>query len=49
MTRFSRAMSHLKSTQIDEKIKVLNKELDAKIQDRRNPVILAKKLINESR
>ena len=28
MTRFSRAMSHLKSTQIDEKIKVLNKELE---------------------
>ena len=28
MTRFGRAISHLKSTQIDEKIKVLNKELE---------------------
>ena len=28
MTRFGRALSHLKSTQIDEKIKVLNKELE---------------------
>ena len=28
MSRFGRAISHLKSTQIDEKIKVLNKELE---------------------
>jgi len=28
MTRFGRAISHLKSTQIDEKIKFLNKELE---------------------
>ena len=28
MSRFGRAISHLKSTQIDEKIKFLNKELE---------------------